>query len=102
MRNILNDYKVTFVDNGSKVLDQCNIECPSIILMDIKMPVLDGKEAMKTIKANSKFAHIPIIAVTALAMKGEKENLINFGFDDYVSKPIDRSKLIDVLEKHSK
>ena len=66
--------------------------------MDIQLPGMDGTEAMKKIKENSN-RKIPVIAVTAFAMKGDDANYLDQGFDDYVSKPIDVIQLQEKVEK---
>jgi len=62
------------------------------------MPVMDGYEAVKNIKNNSEIKHIPIIAVTAKAMSGDKEKALQKGFDDYITKPLQMSKLSNIIE----
>lgn len=62
---------------------------PDLILMDIQLPGMDGQTAMQALKTDARTADIPIIALTALAMKGDKERLLTAGFDGYIDKPID-------------
>jgi two-component system cell cycle response regulator DivK len=71
-----------------------------IVLMDMMMPDMDGYEAINAIRNDEKLAEIPIIAVTAQAMMGDREKTLNAGADDYVSKPIDVDLLTDILHKH--
>ena len=61
---------------------------PALILMDVQLPGMDGSTAMQVLKADASTRHIPIIAMTALAMKGDKEHLLAEGFDGYMAKPI--------------
>ena len=61
---------------------------PGLILMDVQLPGMDGSTAMQTLKADASTRHIPIIAMTAFAMKGDKERLLAAGFDGYMAKPI--------------
>lgn len=68
-----------------------------LVLMDIMMPEMDGFEAIEKIRENKKFAQLPIIAVTAKAMKGDRERTIQIGANDYISKPIDLDKLISLM-----
>ena len=70
-----------------------------VVLMDAHMPILDGLEATSIIRENEKKTgkHIPIIALTAKAMKGDREKCINAGANDYLSKPIDVEKMLSLL-----
>jgi CheY-like chemotaxis protein len=61
--------------------------------MDIMMPIMNGYEAIKKIRDDSKFANLPVLALTARAMSDDKEKCLSLGFDDYVSKPIDKDEL---------
>ena len=73
-------------------------ELPEVILMDVNMPVMDGITATKILKADDKTSHILIIAVTALAMKGDRERIMNAGFDDYIVKPVRYRELLEKLD----
>jgi CheY-like chemotaxis protein len=67
------------------------------VLMDVMMPGLDGYETMRRIRANPRFAKLPILAVTAKAMKGDREKCIEAGASDYITKPIDSEQLLSLL-----
>ncbi len=73
---------------------------PALILMDIQLPGMDGREAMKVLKANEKTQQIPIIAVTSFAMKGDRERLLADGFNAYLAKPVNIKELPNVVERH--
>ena len=73
---------------------------PNLILMDIRLPGLDGAAAMKVLKADPKTKEIPIIAVTAYAMRGDKEKLLRQGFDDFLAKPLDIHVLLKRIRFH--
>ena len=73
-----------------------------IVLMDMMMPGMDGYEATSLLKKDERFQHLPIIAVTAQAMAGDKEKSLTAGADDYVSKPVDIDLLLKILEQHFK
>lgn len=73
---------------------------PALILMDVQLPGMDGREAIKILKADASTRYIPIVALTAFAMKGDREDLLADGFDGYVSKPIDIKELPKMLESY--
>ena len=73
---------------------------PALILMDIQLSGMDGREAKKVIKAEESTRQIPIIALTAFAMKGDRESLLAEGFDGYISKPIDIKEVPKVVESY--
>ncbi len=73
---------------------------PALILMDIQLPEMDGREAMKVLKADEKTRQIPIVAVTSFAMKGDRERLLADGFNDYLAKPVSIKELPKVVERH--
>ncbi|MCL4254831.1 MAG: response regulator [Anaerolineae bacterium] len=81
-------YEVITALNGVEGVEKATTELPDLILMDLSLPEMDGWTATKTIKANPVSAHIPIIALTAHAMVGDREKAIEAGCDDYISKPI--------------
>ena len=78
-------------------VQKCNDLFPDIILMDIQMPVLNGYEASQEIRKTN--AQVPIIALTAGTVKGEKEKCLESGMNDYISKPIDRDRFENILQK---
>lgn len=73
---------------------------PALILMDIQLPEMDGREAMSVLKSGETTRQIPIIAVTSFAMKGDREDLLANGFNDYLAKPVDIKQLPRVVEHH--
>jgi len=73
-------------------------ELPDVILMDINMPIMDGITATRILKTDDKTSHITIIAVTALAMKGDKERILNAGCDDYIVKPVRYRELLEKMD----
>lgn len=92
-------FSLEIAKNGKDALNKLEEVNPCIILMDIQMPELDGFETIRLIKENPRWQNIPIIAVTALAMTGDKEKCLNAGADDYLSKPF---RLKDLIEKINK
>ncbi|MBV1910203.1 MAG: two-component sensor histidine kinase BarA [Kangiellaceae bacterium] len=94
------ELKKTVVDSGSKAVEQCRNTEFDIIFMDMQMPEMDGLEATKKIRQLSEHnRRIPVIALTAHAMKGEKERLLNEGMDDYLTKPISQTQLQASIEQ---
>ncbi len=92
--------QIEIANNGLEALNIINDENKDvdIVLMDIMMPEMDGYEAIQEIRKNKKFKELPIIAVTAKAMKGDREKSIELGANDYVSKPIDLDKLVSLMQ----
>ena len=94
-------HQVMMVPNGLEAINELNAGQFDAVLMDVQMPILSGFEATRKIRAAEKESgwHIPIIAMTAHAMKGDRERCIQAGMDDYVSKPIRRNQLFAALDK---
>ena len=92
-------HSVVVVSNGKEVLDALEKERFDVLLTDVQMPEMDGFEVTRAIRATEKVTggHLPIIAMTANAMKGDQERCLEAGMDDYVSKPIQQSELINAI-----
>jgi CheY-like chemotaxis protein len=88
-------YEVEMVENGLQALERVRVNPPSIILLDMMMPVMDGYEAAGRIAADPQLDEIPVVALTARAMKGDLEKTIEAGCDDYLAKPVSRKILLD-------
>jgi two-component system cell cycle response regulator DivK len=86
-------YEVIEAVTGEEAMKYLRDHKPGLILMDIQLPNVDGLELTKNIKSNPKTADIPIVAVTAYAMKGDRERILEAGCDGYISKPIDTRRL---------
>ena len=93
------DYEIVEAVDGEDGVKKAEQEKPDLILMDLGMPVMDGWEATKRIKANSELKHIPVIAVTSHAMVGDEITARDAGCDDYMAKPIDETELIRKIKK---
>ncbi len=91
------DYEVIFASNGQEGVDLAHKTHPDLILMDLSLPIMDGWTAAKLLKTDEKHAKTPIIALTAHAMKGDKERALAAGCDDYVTKPINLMELAGKL-----
>ncbi|MDQ8054577.1 MAG: response regulator [Pedobacter sp.] len=92
------DIKIVIANNGREAIDQLKAHPEiNLVLMDIMMPEMDGYEAMREIRLNKEHANLPIIALTAKAMKNDREKCIEAGANDYISKPVDVDKLLSML-----
>lgn len=92
-------YNVLEANNGKDAIEIAIKENPDLILMDIMMPGLDGFESLKILKSLDNIKNIPVIAITALAMKGDKEKILDAGFIDYISKPVDYKELLEKIKR---
>jgi CheY-like chemotaxis protein len=93
-------YETLEAETGETGVELARERHPAVILMDVNLPQMDGREAMKILKADASTRQIPIIAVTSLAMKGDRERLLAAGFDGYISKPIDIKELSRLVESY--
>jgi two-component system, cell cycle response regulator DivK len=91
-------YEVLIAVDGSEGIAQARTARPDLILMDMSLPVLDGWEATRRLKADDATKAIPIIALTAHAMSGDRERAFEVGCDDYDTKPIELSRLLEKIE----
>jgi CheY-like chemotaxis protein len=96
----MQDMKIVVAENGDQAISGLHNDTkPDIILLDMMMPVMDGYETLGILKQDSSLKQIPVIAVTARTMKGDREKCIKAGAWDYISKPIDMKSLIDKIAK---
>lgn len=93
------DYEVIEARDGKVGIQKAESERPDLILMDLSLPEIDGWEATRVIKSNDLLSHIPIIALTAHAMVGDRESALQAGCDDYMTKPLDLKVLASKLVK---
>ena len=88
-------FRVAEAVNGAEALDKAFSLLPDIILMDLSLPVIDGWEATRRIKADGRLKHTPVIALTAHAMPGDEARAVGSGCDDYLIKPLDENALLE-------
>ena len=93
------DYNLLTATDGGQGVSMAERHHPDLILMDIALPVMDGYEATKRIKANPALAGIPIIGLSAHAMSGDAERALAAGCEDYLTKPLDDRLLLEKLKK---
>jgi two-component system, cell cycle response regulator DivK len=89
-----NGYEVVIATDGQQGVDMAASEAPDLILMDMSLPVIDGWEATRRVKGNEVTRRIPVIALTAHAMAGDREKAIEAGCDDYDTKPVEITRLL--------
>ncbi len=89
-----NGYEVVVAEDGEEAIGAVAEHVPDLILMDVQLPKLDGYEATRRIKSDARFAKIPLVALTAHSMKGDRGKAMAAGCDDYVTKPVDADQLI--------
>lgn len=95
-----NSFKVYKASDGKTAINTALTTKPDIILMDMLMPVMDGIEATRILKDDKRTKDIPVIALTAFAMKGDKEKMINAGCNDYLVKPFNIDSLLEIVNKY--
>lgn len=98
MQLLEDDFELVVAMNGQEGIEKAQSDMPDLILMDMSLPVKDGYTATQEIKSNASLRHIPIIAVTAHAMRGDREKALGVGCDEFLTKPIDDDALFDLLE----
>jgi two-component system cell cycle response regulator DivK len=95
----LRGYDVLQARTARDGVDQAVDRLPALVLMDIQLPDLPGTDALALLRGNPSTRHIPVIALTALAMNGDRERLLAHGFDGYLAKPLDVRTFVDSLER---
>jgi CheY-like chemotaxis protein len=95
---IAKDYRVVFAKNGQEAIALAKSHHPDLILMDVQMPVMDGLEATRQIRCDPDLINIPIIALTALAMSGDREKCLTAGASEYLTKPVKLKALSQMIQ----
>lgn len=97
---IATGFRTLEATTGGEAVDLASEHTPDLVLMDIQLPDLDGVEALRRLRANERTATIPVLALTAQAMRGDRERFLAEGFDGYLSKPVNVRELIGVVREH--
>ena len=95
------NFQVVVAHNGLEAVTLAAEINPNIILMDIQMPVMNGMEAISRLRADPRFRSVPIIALTALAMLGDRERCLQVGANEYLSKPVSLKLLVEMIEQYT-
>jgi two-component system, cell cycle response regulator DivK len=93
-------YRTLEARTGGEAIALATANAPDLVLMDIQMPDVDGVEALRRLRADERTAAIPVLAVTAQAMQGDREHFLAEGFDGYLSKPVNVRELIGTVRQH--
>jgi two-component system, cell cycle response regulator DivK len=93
-------YRTLEASTGRQALALASGHVPALVLMDVRLPDMDGLEALRLLRLDDRTASIPVLAVTAQAMKGDRERFIEAGFDGYLSKPVDVDELLTAVQHH--
>ena len=93
-------YHVIEAEDGLLGYNMIRDRRPPLVLLDISLPTMDGIEIVGRVKADPQLRHIPVIALTALAMRGDRERFLDAGCDDYLSKPVKAMELINMVDQH--
>jgi CheY-like chemotaxis protein len=92
-------YRLIVANNGEMAISLARSEQPDLILMDIQMPGMNGLDAIKQIRMDANLAQIPIIALTALAMPGDRDRCLEAGANEYISKPVRLKQLTSLIQE---
>jgi two-component system cell cycle response regulator DivK len=93
-------YETLEATTGRQAIELAAGHAPDLVLMDIRLPDIDGMEALSLLRADERTASIPVLALTAQAMDGDRERLLGAGFDGYISKPVNVVEFLGVVRQH--
>ena len=93
-------YRTLEATTGGEAVEMATEHAPDLVLMDIQMPEMDGVEALQRLRSDARTASLRVLAVTAQAMRGDRERFLADGFDGYVSKPVNVRELIEIVRQH--
>jgi CheY-like chemotaxis protein len=93
-------YSTLEATSGEDAIELARAHGPALVLMDVQLPGIDGVEALTRLRQDERTASIPVLALTAQAMRGDRERFLDAGFDGYLSKPVDVLELITAVQEH--
>ena len=93
-------YRTLEAETGERAVALTTEHRPDLVLMDIHLPDIDGVEALRMLRANERTASVPVLALTAQAMEGDRERFLAAGFDGYLSKPVNIADLLDAVRRY--
>jgi two-component system, cell cycle response regulator DivK len=93
-------YRTLEATTGARAVELATRHLPDVVLMDVQLPDVDGVEALRRVRTDARTARLPVVAVTAQAMDGDRERFLAAGFDDYISKPVDVLQLLDAVRRN--
>jgi len=93
-------YSTLEATTGEEAIELSLSQAPALVLMDVQLPGIDGVEALERLRQNERTASIPVLALTAQAMSGDRERFLEAGFDGYLAKPVDVGELIEAVREH--
>ena len=101
-REVLNasGYRTLEAETGKRAVALATEHRPDLVLMDIHLPDIDGVEALRMLRADERTASVPVLALTAQAMEGDRERFLAAGFDGYLSKPVNIADLLDAVRRY--
>jgi len=91
-------YRVILAKNGAEAIAQVQQSQPDLVLMDVQMPGMDGLEAMQLLRQDAQYANLPIVALTALAMEGDRDRCLAAGANEYLTKPVRLRQLVTTIQ----
>jgi two-component system, cell cycle response regulator DivK len=97
---VVKGYRALEATTGQEAIALATEHAPDLVLMDIQLPDLDGVEALRRLRTDERTAAIPVLAVTAQAMQGDRERFLAEGFDGYVTKPVNVQELLGIVRQH--
>ena len=93
-------YSTLEATTGEEAVELALSQAPALVLMDVQLPGIDGVEALERLRQNERTVSIPVLALTAQAMSGDRERFLEAGFDGYLAKPVDVGELIEAVREH--